>query len=236
MRILAVFAHPDDETFGPGGTLARYAIEGHTVHLRTFTRGEAGTLGPARYLSRTQLAELRTKELNCAAAALHAASLEIYGLPDGNLAEVPDDTGIGFIRQALELLKPDVLVTFHREGISGHPDHKTVARWSLKAVQEKERPVRLLGYGISTEQAARVKFRRLLPIPDSDIRYTIDVSSALESKLSAIRCHKSQSELWEKIKSADGGFQVYAAREHFCQTWPEVPAPSPILTRLEDAG
>ncbi len=221
MIILAVFAHPDDETFGPGGTLARCALEGHQVHLRTFTRGEAGTLGPARSLSREQLGDLRTQELNCAARALHVSSLEIYDLPDGKLADIAEEEGQRRIHRELDLLNPDVLITFHKGGISGHPDHCTVARWCLQVVQGVTNPPRLLGYGITEEHARRIAFRQLFPIPDRDVTHVLDVSSFLDDKLAAILCHKSQSETWQKMQSVDGGFRAWAAQEHFCQAWPE---------------
>ncbi len=220
MIILALFAHPDDETFGPGGSLARYAHEGHQVHLRTFTRGEAGTLGPARSLSREQLGELRTRELNCASRALHVSSLEIYGLPDGKLADIEEEEGQRRVRRELDLLSPDVLITFHEGGISGHPDHRTVAHWCLKVVMGMANPPRLLGYGITEEHARHITFRRLFPIPDRDVTHVIDVSPFLDDKLAAIQCHKSQAETWQKIQSVDGWFRIWAAQEHFCQAWP----------------
>ncbi len=233
MLILAVFAHPDDETFGPGGTLSRYALEGHQVHLRTFTRGEAGTLGPAKSLTREQLAELRTQELHCAVRALHLSSLEVYGLPDGKLADLPEEEGLRRIRRELDLLHPDVLITFHSGGISGHPDHRAVARWCQKAVVGPMRRPRLLGYGITGEQARRIKSRALFPIPDEEVTHVIDVSDFLDHKLAAIRCHKSQSELWQRMESVDGGFRIYAAREHFGQVWPALSPRTQPLNRLE---
>ncbi len=234
MLVLAVFAHPDDETFGPGGTLVRYALAGHAVHLRTFTRGEAGTLGPARFLSREQLAELRCRELERAVRALHLSSLEIYGLPDGKLRDVADEEGVERIGRELDALNPDVLITFHRDGISGHADHRTVARWCLQAARMRERPPRLLGYGITSEQARRIRFREVFPIPDREITHVIDVSGILEHKLAASRCHASQSELWERIRSVEGSAGPGASREHFSQAWPEMAPRTEPFTSLEE--
>jgi LmbE family N-acetylglucosaminyl deacetylase len=233
MRLLAVFAHPDDETFGPGGTLARYALTGHICRLVTFTRGEAGSLGPAKYLTPEELGRLRSAELECAVSALQLSSHRLCDLPDKRLAGLPPEAGLAIIRQEIETFEPDLVLTFHRDGISGHPDHQAVARWCLQAVREKPGP-RLLGYGIAEAQAHHVGFRRLRPIPDAEVTHIIDVTSYLEYKLRAIECHKSQSELWDRLRSVEGGFSQYAKREHFSQAWPvQGPARSPA-ERLED--
>jgi LmbE family N-acetylglucosaminyl deacetylase len=233
MRLMAVFAHPDDETFGPGGTLARYAREGNEIRLITFTRGEAGSLGPARTLTPRELGRLRTLELECAARALHVSSLRICDLPDKKLAGLPEETGVSVIRQEIRAFRPDLVLTFHIAGISGHPDHRTVARWCFQAVRDKGGP-RLLGFGVSEEQARRVSFRELVPIPEAELTHVIDVSPYLEHKLKAIHCHKSQSELWEKLRSLDGGYAEYAKQEHFAQAWPAPKPGAGHAERLED--
>jgi LmbE family N-acetylglucosaminyl deacetylase len=220
MRILAVFAHPDDEAFGPAGTLARYAQTGHTVRLVTMTRGEAGSLGPARHLTRPELARLRSQELRCSADALRLSGLNICHLPDGKLAELPEGQGLAIVRHEIETFLPDAMITFHSAGISGHPDHRTVARWCLQAVAEQARPPRLFAYGISSEQARRVGHRKVTPIPDDEITHVIDVSGYLEYKFDAIRCHQSQSEAWERMKAIEGGIESYLRNEHFSQVWP----------------
>src|SRR5512147_3076561 len=98
MKILAVFAHPDDEAFGPSGTLSRYALNGHEVRLSTLTHGEAGSLGPAKHLTPVELGQLRSKELHCSAQALHMSALNIYDLPDGKLTQLPAHRGLSIIR------------------------------------------------------------------------------------------------------------------------------------------
>jgi N-acetylglucosamine malate deacetylase 2 len=220
MKILVVLAHPDDEAFGPGGTLSRYSLTGHLVRLVTLTRGEAGTLGPAEHLTRRKLAQLRSKELRCSAKALRLSGVNICHLPDGKLAELPAERGLSIIRQEMESFRPDALITFHSAGISGHPDHQTAARWCLQAVQEQTNPPRLYAYGISTEQARRVSHRKLWPIPEDEITHIIDVSEYLDYKFSAIRCHQSQSEAWERMQTIEGGILLYLHQEHFSQVWP----------------
>jgi len=233
MKLLAVFAHPDDEAFGPGGTLARYALNGHTCRLVTLTRGEAGSLGPAKSLTSEELARLRSWELECAVKALHLSSHRVCDLPDNKLASSPTATGLAIICKEIESLQPDLVITFHQGGISGHPDHQAVARWCLEAVRENSGP-RLLGYGITEAQARRVGFRQLRPIPAGEITHVIDVLGYLEHKLKAIECHKSQSEFWEKLRSVTGGYPAYARWEHFSQAWPAPDPARPPAGRLEE--
>ena len=235
MKILAVLAHPDDEAFGPAGTLSRYSLTGHEVRLATMTHGEAGTLGPARDLTPLELARIRSDELRRSAEALHLAGLNIYSLPDGKLAELPAEQGIGIIRQEIEIFSPDALLTFHPGGISGHPDHQTVARWCLSALSEGSRPIRLFAYGVSVDQARRVTHRKLAPIPDEELTHVLDVSNYLEFKFAAIRCHKSQAESWERMKNIEGGIESYLRNEHFSLIWPVPKQPARHrFTRLED--
>ena len=233
MKILAVFAHPDDEAFGPGGTLSRYSLSGHAVCLVTLTHGEAGTLGPAQHLTRLELGHLRTDELRCSAAALHVSALNIHSLPDGRLAELPVMEGFAIIHQEIDAFQPDALITFHSAGISGHPDHQAVARWCLQAVKERTDSLRLFSFGVSEEQARRVGHGSLTPIPDHEITQIIDVSRYLEHKLNAIRCHQSQSESWERMKKVAGGIDSFLHKEHFSRIWPE-PMPRVRSDLLED--
>jgi N-acetylglucosamine malate deacetylase 2 len=233
MKILVVLAHPDDEAFGPGGTLARYAVTGHPVRLITMTHGEAGTLGPAKHLTRQELARVRSAELRCSAAALHLAGLEIYHLSDGKLAELPDEEGLAIIRREIDSFAPDALITFHSEGISHHPDHQTVARWCSLAVKERSEPLRLFAFGISVQQARRVTQRKLTPIPEDEVTHVVDVSRYLDHKFAAIGCHKSQAEGWQRIQQVEGGLMSFLQKEHFSQVWP-ARAEKDIADRLED--
>jgi LmbE family N-acetylglucosaminyl deacetylase len=233
MRILAVFAHPDDEAFGPAGTLSRYSLTGHEVRLVTLTCGEAGTLGPASKLSRLELGWLRSDELRCSAKAMNLSALNIYQLPDGKLSELPAEQGLAIIRGEIDSFLPDAVMTFHDAGISGHTDHRTAARWCLQAVQERSNGIRLLAYGLSEEQVKRITHRKLVPIPEHEITHVIDVSQYLEHKFRAIRCHHSQSESWERMQAVEGGIESFLRNEHFSQVWP-APEPCARSARLED--
>jgi LmbE family N-acetylglucosaminyl deacetylase len=233
VNILAIFAHPDDKAFGPAGTLSRYSVNGHSVRLITLTRGEAGTLGPARHLTRGELGLLRAEELRCSAESLRLSGLQVYDLPDGKLKEIPDEEGLDIIRRGIAAFAPDALITFHSAGISLHPDHQTAARWCLQAAQETDYPLRLFAYGISEAQARLVTHRKLAPIPDDEVTHVIEVTEYLEYKFAAIRCHQSQAEGWQRIQQIEGGILPFIQREHFAQVWPQR-TPAGIADRLED--
>jgi len=135
--LLGVFAHPDDESFGPGGTLARYAAKGVDVHICTLTDGAAGTADPDCWdcLNGYQnLADRRVEELGCAVQVL-GGTLHFMGYRDSGMAgdeanQHPD----AFINQALEevagrlarlirQLRPDIILTHDETGGYFHPDH-----------------------------------------------------------------------------------------------------------------
>lgn len=133
--LLGVFAHPDDESFGPGGTLARYAAEGVDVHIVIATDGVAGSMdSPDRLDGHDNLAQVREKELDRAVAILGAT---LHRLPhrDSGMQGSPDnDHPDALIRQPVEALiqevaalvrrvRPQVIVTHDQHGGYGHPDH-----------------------------------------------------------------------------------------------------------------
>jgi len=231
MKILAVFAHPDDESFGPGGTLSRYATSGDEVHLVTMTRGEAGSLGISKFLPEKELANRRTAELECAAGKLHIQKLNIYDLPDKKLKELPDEAGMEIIREHLKDFSPDIVITFHTNGISGHPDHQTVSRWTFQAVREMENAPRLLFFGVSPQQSASVRHREIQAMREEEITHIIDVSEFLPAKIEAIHCHVTQEELWNQFNQLEADYADFSRLEHFSQVWPP-PNGAPIRNDL----
>ena len=143
--MLVVMAHPDDETFGLGGTLSLYAKRGVKVHLICATRGEMGTVAPEFMEGYSSIADLRVDELRCAAEKLGLEEVIFLDYRDsgmvgtednehpGALAQAPVDevvaTLVGYIRR----LRPQVVITFDPEGGYGHPDHIAINRATVKA-------------------------------------------------------------------------------------------------------
>ena len=144
--LLGIFAHPDDESFGPGGTLARYAAEGADVHVIIATDGIAGSVeDPAHLETHDTLAQRRSTELGNAAVALNVAS--IWSLPyrDSGMKDTPDNEHLDALIQQtvaqvttelvdyIRRLQPDVIITHDPYGGYGHPDHIHVCDASTAA-------------------------------------------------------------------------------------------------------
>lgn len=146
-KLLSVLAHPDDETFGMGGTLALYALQGVEVHLICATRGELGDIDP-EYKERIKSAAcLRTQELRCATELLGIHQLHILnyrdsGMPGSEandhpkaLAAQPIEKVAGEVANLIRQIRPDVVVTFDPIGGYRHPDHIAIQLATVKAFE-----------------------------------------------------------------------------------------------------
>lgn len=144
VRLLGLFAHPDDEVFCVGGTIARAAAAGAQTAIVSLTEGEAGEIRDSAVATRRTLGAVRAKELNASAAALGVISTECLDLGDGKLDRLPFDQLVGQVHSILESFAPDVVVTFGEDGGFGHPDHLLSSRATLAASQQLARPPRVL--------------------------------------------------------------------------------------------
>jgi len=138
-RLLAVLAHPDDESLGVGGTLARCVAEGVEVFLVTATRGEAGRFrghrrGEGPHPGPDALAGIREAELRAAAEVLGLREVTVLGYPDQRLDGAEPREAIGRIAAEVRRIRPDVVVTFGPDGAYGHPDHIAISQYTTAAV------------------------------------------------------------------------------------------------------
>jgi N-acetyl-1-D-myo-inositol-2-amino-2-deoxy-alpha-D-glucopyranoside deacetylase/mycothiol S-conjugate amidase len=143
--ILAVLAHPDDESFGMGGTLAYYSSQGVAVHLACATRGEAGTVDPEFLGKHPDIASLREEELRCAAKTLGLTSVTLLGYRDSGMAGSADNKHPNSLVSApleqvsekivaeIRRLKPQIVLTFDPVGGYHHPDHIAVHNATVEA-------------------------------------------------------------------------------------------------------
>jgi LmbE family N-acetylglucosaminyl deacetylase len=151
-RLLAVLAHPDDETFGIGGTLALYSSCGAETHYVCATQGEVGEM-PAEYLlGYAEPAERRVAELRAAAARLGLTSVTFLGYRDSGmpgspdnshpraLAAAPEDEVVTRVVQQIRLHRPHVVITFDPIGGYRHPDHIAIQRATVRAFREAADP------------------------------------------------------------------------------------------------
>jgi len=186
--LLVVIAHPDDESFPMGGTLAKYAAEGVQVVLVSATRGEAGIPG----LNAVETAHVREAELSSAAQALGISRLAFLDYLDGELDRADEETVIGKLLKIIRQEKPDALITFGADGISGHPDHVAVHRFTTAAFDRSGINGRLF-YMLpseATQQGCGIP-------PSQELAggpvVSIDISDYRVSKVRAMQCHASQT-------------------------------------------
>ena len=188
--LLAVFAHPDDETFGPGPTLARYADAGLDVHVVCATGGEAAR-HRAGHADPDRLRRHREAELREACLVLGVRSLELLRQRDGSLR--PDDAwGAARVAAAIRRTRPDAIVTFGPDGVSGHADHRAVHAWTRGAWVAEGRPCPLWLVALTEEAAAAVPGRTFIGRPGPEIAARLDGRPWLDVKEAAIACHGSQ--------------------------------------------
>jgi LmbE family N-acetylglucosaminyl deacetylase len=156
--ILGVWAHPDDETYLCGGLMARAVRAGGRVVCITATRGELGSPDEARWPSGAALADVRTKELAAAFAILGVTEHHWLDYPDGGCAAVDDDEAVRRISAVMADVRPDTVLTFGPDGMTGHDDHKAVSRWATTAFDAVAAPGAVLAYATNTpDWVARFK-------------------------------------------------------------------------------
>jgi LmbE family N-acetylglucosaminyl deacetylase len=136
---MAVLAHPDDESLGMGGTIAKYASEGAEVFLVTATRGDGGRYrglrpGDPQHPGPAELARIREKELRAAASTLGVKEISFLEYRDQQLDRARPGEVIAAIVQHVRRLQPDAIVTFGPDGAYGHPDHIAISQFTAAAM------------------------------------------------------------------------------------------------------
>ena len=132
--VLGIWAHPDDETYLCGGIMAAAVRQGSRVVCVTATRGELGSTDADRWPAGPELARVRTAELETALRHLGVTEHRWLDYPDGGCADVDDVQAVARLRDILDEVQPDTVLTFGPDGMTGHPDHQAVSRWTVDAV------------------------------------------------------------------------------------------------------
>lgn len=239
-RLLLLLAHPDDETFGPGGTIAKYASEGVDVYLATATRGEVGMLGDPPVTDRTHLGEVRAAELLCAAGILGIRKVSFLGFFDGQLATIPRE---GIVEKAVEQIRwtrPHVVIGFGPGGVSRHPDHMVMCSVALEAFDAAADPNRFPGQirnGISAwapcklyqfEIAQEIFDEWEVPlagVPREKLTTFVDTSAFVERKIEAFYSHRTQEKDYTRILSREG-YREFCRRETYVLAKSRLPSVS----------
>ena len=232
---MCVLAHPDDESLGTGGTLARYAAQGVETFLITATRGERGRYGdnsdrpPDAVVGATREAELRS-----AAAELGVQEVTVLGYPDGALDRVDPGLAQTTIADHLRRVRPHIVITFGPDGGYGHPDHVAISQLTTAAIiraADREFAVSKLYYlawSGSTWMAYQAALktltstvdgveRHVVPYPEWAITTRIDTSDVCRSVWRAVQCHQTQMSIYENLGSlsADQHRALWGTQEFY---------------------
>ncbi|KPV44770.1 bacillithiol biosynthesis deacetylase BshB2 [Alicyclobacillus ferrooxydans] len=185
-HVLVVYPHPDDESFGKAGTLALYTAAGTPVTLICGTLGQMGrNMGKPFFANRETLPVLREQELRDACDVLGIRDLRLLRLRDKTLEFEDPEVLADHVEKVIREVNPSLVMTFYpKHGV--HPDHNALAEATVRAVARLPKDERPIVYGSPVTQNAR----EVLGPPD----VVNDVSSVLDTKMGAIRAHKSQSQ------------------------------------------
>lgn len=194
--LLGVWAHPDDEAYLSAALMHRVSTAGGRVVVATATLGEAGidSMSPER------AAAVRHQELRAALASVDVRDLRILGYPDGGCPDVDHREGVARVEALIRDVRPDVVVTFGPDGVTGHPDHVAVSRWTIEAWQRAGHGELLLA---TMTDAFRIEHESLherlglsmpLSVPDRELVLRVTPSLAERSrKRHALDAHRSQT-------------------------------------------
>lgn len=226
LKLLGVFAHPDDETLGFGGSLSKYAAEGVETHVLCATRGERGRFGDASespgldVVGRTREAELR-----CAAEMLKVHEVEFLDYIDADLDKARAAEIVPKIAAHIRRVKPQVVVTFAPDGGYGHPDHIAISQFTTGAcvaaanggfdTRSDDAPHQVsklyyMSWTANQWDAYQAAFKQLvskvdgvtrqaLPWPDWSITTRVDATAHWETVWRAVQCHKTQISIFSKL-------------------------------------
>jgi LmbE family N-acetylglucosaminyl deacetylase len=212
-RIACVFAHPDDETFCVGGTIAKYADAGIRTDLFCATNGDAGKNSSVPVSSREELAGIRKQELREAAGILGIESVELPGYGDGTLHTLEPTDLIGDIVSFLRRTRPTVVLGFGPEGApTGHRDHRAMSRATTAAfflAELRTAYPEQISAGLEPHRAQRL-FYHAWQYPHRDPHLKLESVPAtakidnrpwLDRKLAAFMAHKTQQYAYDLFKN-----------------------------------
>ncbi len=202
MRLLYIFPHPDDESFGPAPAISAQLRQGHEVFLLTLTKGEATKQRFRLGVDKQEMGEIRYREMQCVEKTLGLSGMTVLDLPDGKLKNMNPIEIEQAIEEQIHKLKPDIIITYAVHGISGFHDHLVshaiIKRVFCKMKQEgSSYPERLAFFTRMGEVVKDGKFR--LEASDEDEIDYIEVCSNedMAQFKKALDCYETYQEVIE---------------------------------------
>ncbi|MCB0572206.1 MAG: PIG-L family deacetylase [Phaeodactylibacter sp.] len=225
-RLMCIVAHPDDESLGMGGTLAKYASEGVQTYLLMATKGERGRFGTASVSpGMAVVGQARARELEEAASILGISEVSFLGYIDGVLDKALPAEAIARISRNIRRVRPQVVLTFGPEGAYGHPDHIAISQFTTAAIVQAANPYHETR-GLQPHSVSKLYYmawppakwdvfqsafkelvskvdgvrRQATPYPDWAITTRIDTSAYWQTAWKAIRRHKTQMAIYGQLE------------------------------------
>jgi LmbE family N-acetylglucosaminyl deacetylase len=200
--ILSVWAHPDDESYACAGIMAAAVRAGRRVVCVTATRGELGSTDPQRWPAGPALAEVRTRELAACLAEIGVTEHRWLDYPDGGCADIDPRAAVARLREIVETVSPDTVLTFGPDGGTYHPDHIAVSRWVSAATADHPAAVHHVTstpawqramFDVVGREAVMMADREPVthPVDECSIYVTL-TGELLEMKHRAMLCQESQ--------------------------------------------
>jgi LmbE family N-acetylglucosaminyl deacetylase len=216
LRLMCVLAHPDDESLGTGGVLAKYAAEGIGTYVVTATRGERGRFDDKGTSPGPQIVgQAREAELRAAANVLGVQELNLLDYLDGEVDRADVSAASRKIADHIRRVQPHVVITFDPFGAYGHPDHIAISQLTAAAIvcAADAHRVSKFYYFVTGEQkwaAYQAAFKTLTSAvdgtvraatawPDWSITAKVDARDVWQTVWRAVRCHKTQMGIYKNI-------------------------------------
>jgi LmbE family N-acetylglucosaminyl deacetylase len=199
--ILGIWAHPDDEAYLMAGVMALAADQGQHVACVTATLGDAGETADEARWPRADLTSIRRAELDRCLRILGVTDHLDLGLQDGTLADLDPAEPIAELVAAMERVSPDTVITFGPDGMTGHPDHRTISRWTSDALARSDVDATVLWASKTREWVAAFPEINAEVFPDTPpptvpadeaVVITLD-DTTLARKVRALEAHASQT-------------------------------------------
>jgi LmbE family N-acetylglucosaminyl deacetylase len=239
-RLSLVFAHPDDDTFGVGGSIAKHRDD-LDLQVILATSGEAGIIADPSLATRENLGQVREEESRASYRALGVEpELHFLRFPDGGLAGVDREELVGKVTELLTAFRPDVVVTFGPEGVTKHEDHVTMHYVGTDAFHRGRTGgggagfERLYDVGIPASEIERFRELQRMAgmepfdpdapfqprgVPDETVTVWVDCMDVWKTKHEALLAHRTQASEIEEIP--EQARPLVFGNEYFVQGWPE---------------
>ena len=201
--VLGVWAHPDDEAYLSAGIMGAHRDAGGRVVVATATYGEHGTPDPQRWPP-AELTAIRKDELDASLSLIGVHEHVWLGYQDGGCADIPAADGAASVAKLISDVQPDTILTFGPDGMTGHPDHRTVSAWTTEAWRATGAHGQLLyatvtpgfhaRWGAVNDRIGLWMSGRGPVTPDGELAVRVTFTGAeLDRKVAAVRAHVSQT-------------------------------------------